>query len=124
MCSTQFPSVVNTYPLSFDSIAGSFARPKMLSAVKSAKSSLFLKTPGVWGVRKIHAVESATYSLFPVPLLIKQLLPAPPRQTVSTLRAHTHPENAAQLSTFRMNTCKSVSKQRTLSTFKMNTYAK
>jgi len=32
--------------------------------------------------------------------------------------------NRAQLSTFRMNTCKSVSKQRTLSTFRMNTYEK
>jgi hypothetical protein len=31
---------------------------------------------------------------------------------------------AAPLSTFRMNTCKSVSKQRTLSPFRMNTYAK
>jgi hypothetical protein len=31
---------------------------------------------------------------------------------------------AAPLSTSRMNTCKSVSKQRTLSTFRMNTYAK
>src|SRR6266404_5006556 len=28
------------------------------------------------------------------------------------------------LTTFRMNTCKSVSKQRTLTTFRMNTYAK
>ncbi len=31
---------------------------------------------------------------------------------------------AIPLTTFRMNTCKSVSKQRTLSTFRMNTYAK
>ncbi len=31
---------------------------------------------------------------------------------------------ASPLSTFRMNTCKSVSKQRTLSTCRMNTYAK
>ena len=31
---------------------------------------------------------------------------------------------AIPLSTFRMNTCKSVSKQRTLSPFRMNTYAK
>ncbi|SRR6266404_6837149 len=31
---------------------------------------------------------------------------------------------AAPLSAFRMNTCKSVSKQRTLSPFRMNTYAK
>ena len=30
----------------------------------------------------------------------------------------------ALLTTFRMNTCKSVSKQRTLTTFRMNTYAK
>jgi hypothetical protein len=32
--------------------------------------------------------------------------------------------NPATLSTFKMNTCKSVSKQRTLSPFRMNTYAK
>src|SRR6266478_8414558 len=31
---------------------------------------------------------------------------------------------AIPLTTFRMNTCKSVSKQRTLSPFRMNTYAK
>src|SRR6266478_54980 len=30
----------------------------------------------------------------------------------------------ASLTTFRMNTCKSVSKQRTLTTFRMNTYKK
>ena len=30
----------------------------------------------------------------------------------------------ATLTTFRMNTCKSVSKQRTLTTFRMNTYEK
>jgi len=38
-----------------------------------------------------------------------------------------NPENSASpatLSTFKMNTCKSVSKQRTLSSFRMNTYAK
>ena len=38
-----------------------------------------------------------------------------------------NPENSASpatLSTFKMNTCKSVSKQRTLSPFRMNTYAK
>src|ERR1700730_1397505 len=32
--------------------------------------------------------------------------------------------SGGQLSTFRMNTCKSVSKQRTLTLFRMNTYAK
>ena len=34
------------------------------------------------------------------------------------------PPLSAPLTTFRMNTCKSVSKQRTLSPFRMNTYAK
>src|ERR1700730_7497489 len=34
------------------------------------------------------------------------------------------PESGIPLSTFRMNTCKSVSKQRTLTIFRMNTYAK
>ena len=38
-----------------------------------------------------------------------------------TLRT-TNPQH--ELSTFRMNTCKSVSKQRTLGSFRMNTYAK
>jgi len=33
-------------------------------------------------------------------------------------------QNATPVSTFRMNTCKSVSKQRTLTTFRMNTYKK
>jgi|SRR5579859_4017675 len=32
--------------------------------------------------------------------------------------------SASPLSTFRINTCKSVSKQRTLSAFRINTYAK
>src|SRR6266852_9953486 len=32
--------------------------------------------------------------------------------------------NATPVSPFRMNTCKSVSKQRTLTTFRMNTYEK
>ena len=34
------------------------------------------------------------------------------------------PKILALVTTFRMNTCKSVSKQRTLTTFRMNTYAK
>ena len=33
-------------------------------------------------------------------------------------------EISLELTTFRMNTCKSVSKQRTLTTFRINTYAK
>ena len=35
-----------------------------------------------------------------------------------------HPQNNAMLSTFKMNTCKGVSKQRTLTRCRMNTYEK
>jgi hypothetical protein len=41
---------------------------------------------------------------------------------IRSLREHAAPPNA--LTTFRINTCKSVSKQTTLSPFRMNTYAK
>src|SRR6266404_1850049 len=39
-------------------------------------------------------------------------------------RATSHMHVVASVSLFKMNTCKSVSKQRTLTTFRMNTYAK
>jgi hypothetical protein len=48
------------------------------------------------------------------------LSPRPPQP-----RPHLLPQNkTGPLSSFRMNTCKSVSKQRTLSSFRINTYAK
>ena len=54
-------------------------------------------------------------------------LPAFPRKSASktceAAKIYASPP-APPLSTFRMNTCKSVSKQRTLSTSRMNTYAK
>src|SRR6202040_2209260 len=49
----------------------------------------------------------------------------PLRQPSVLPQAHSHrPHHSALLSTLRMNTCKSVSKQRTLTFFRMNTYTK
>jgi hypothetical protein len=51
-------------------------------------------------------------------------LRAPIDSAISTFRALSIVQYAAPISPFRINTCKSVSKQRTLTTFRMNTYAK
>ena len=62
------------------------------------------------------------------PKHLTPFLPSFPRKIAhkfiapATFSATTTP--TAPLSTFRMNTCKSVSKQRTLTPFRMNTYAK
>src|SRR5260370_30729885 len=60
--------------------------------------------------------------LFSVPL------PAPSLFTLFTIQNSSDlspaMQNATPVSPFRMNTCKSVSKQRTLTTFRMNTYEK
>jgi hypothetical protein len=131
----------NLLALCFHALAASFAFSKNSTPSPSSKSSLFSQnTRG--GIPQQHFVSCAktqkcqsaspllatlTHSLsrnsfpchsyantgdmgldaFPLP----HLLPQPP----------THP---LSVSTFRMNTCKSVSKQRTLSPFRMNTYAK
>jgi hypothetical protein len=71
--------------------------PQLLSFVFNTLQPLFPKTPG-WGVPRISfQLPTAHY---------------PPLTTRSPL------------STFRVNTCKSASKQSTLTTFRMNTYAK
>jgi hypothetical protein len=75
----------------------------------------FCKTPGVWGTvflcdtsaHSRHTPEVCTHAPFPF-------------FTSHQSRVTSH----VPVSTFRMNTCKSVSKQRTLSTSRMNTYAK
>src|SRR6266446_736611 len=48
---------------------------------------------------------------------------APQQSFARPIRSREGTETAT-LTTFRMNTCKSVSKQRTLTTFRMNTYEK
>jgi hypothetical protein len=47
-----------------------------------------------------------------------------PSATAAHGVGHFQDANCASASPFRINTCKSVSKQRTLTTFRMNTYAK
>ena len=69
--------------------------------------------------------------LFPQPLCFDNHLRCPwvwgsaPSQLIALRSsAFSYPPPLFALSTFRMNTCKSVSKQRTLSTSRMNTYEK
>jgi hypothetical protein len=69
--------------------------------------------------------------LFPQPFCFDNLLRCPPgwgsapsKLTALRSSALSYPPPLFALCTFRMNTCKSVSKQRTLSTSRMNTYAK
>src|SRR5258708_27708382 len=60
--------------------------------------------------------------LFSVPLPARSLFTLFTIQNSSDLSPAM--QNATPVSPFRMNTCKSVSKQRTLTTFRMNTYEK
>jgi hypothetical protein len=68
------------------------------NALATPLESAFTKNTGVWG--------TGQFAISPRLTLIAQ------------------PQNRAPLNTFRMNTCKSVSKQSTLTIFRMNTYAK
>src|SRR5260370_39483401 len=104
MTSTQSPSPATSYPLSFQSTAASlpsfFARRPLFSIA----CSLFSQNTRVGGTSTL------------------------PRQAALPKGAHfakgCKNTETATLTTFRINTCKSVSKQRTLTIFRMNTYAK
>jgi hypothetical protein len=60
-----------------------------------------------------HAVPAPGFPSPPVPMVVRP--PAP---------LNSRPFKTATLTTFRINTCKSVSKQRTLTPFRINTYKK
>ena len=105
MTLTQFPFPATSYPLSFQSTAASFlpraakgALPKKSSPLESCKSSL-------------PAAEA---------LLPTQLAQSLEGSALCEGQEH----RTTTLTTFRINTCKSVSKQRTLTPSRMNTYKK
>src|SRR6266851_3254797 len=104
MTSTQLPPLATGYPLSFQSTAASlpsfFARRPLFSIA----CSLFSENTRVGGTL------------------------TPPHQAALPKRAHfakgCKNTETATLTTFRINTCKSVSKQRTLTIFRINTCEK
>jgi hypothetical protein len=86
----------------------------------------FCKMPG--GVGYLSATSEPSASLYPEPRGVRYPLPQflSPR-CPTLLRELTYPfsrRSLCALSTFRINTCKSVSKQTTLSSFRINTYEK
>ena len=97
MSSTQSHSPATSYPLSFQSTAASLPSLFARRPLFSIACSLFSENTRV-GVPRF-----------------------PFRPPTVHYRLLTHP---SPLTTFRMNTCKSVSKQMTLTTFRMNTYVK
>jgi len=92
----------NSPALCFHTIAASLLTSKNSTPSPSSKSSLFFKnTRG-----GVSPSDSSTLG-------------------ESRRRPPPHLHNfSAPINTFKMNTCKSVSKQRTLTSFRMNTYAK
>jgi hypothetical protein len=94
---------------SFQSFAASLASPKKSTPLQSSKSSLFCQNAGVgWASRT--QLRDARGGGYPRPYRTRSggLCLAPP----------------SSITSFRINTCKSVTKQKTLSTCTINTYAK
>jgi hypothetical protein len=79
----------------------------------------FYGMPGVWGT---SAMPRRTLRLSVIIFLCLHR-PCSPRCFV-TLAIPSSPRSPCALSTFRINTCKSVSKQMTLTPFRINTYEK
>ena len=107
-----------------------------------ANPASFAKTPGVGVPRKNRPMESATYSLFSPDLFLTWLTPCfagsvsrclcGNRDFSATFSRHLFTPvlegslatRHFPLSTFRINTCKSATKQTTLTISRINTYAK
>src|SRR6266404_5430623 len=104
MTSTHFPSPATSYPLSFQSAAASLPSVFARRPLFSIACSLFSENTRGGGTL------------------------TPPHQASLPKGVHFAKDckntETATLTTFRINTCKSVSKQRTLTTFRINTYAK
>src|SRR5713101_2890417 len=104
MTSTQFPSPATGYPLSFQSTAASLPSLFVRRPLFSITCSLFSQNTRVGGTSTL------------------------PRQVSLPKGAHfakgCKNTETATLTTFRINTCKSVSKQRTLTIFRINTCEK
>src|SRR5258708_13665961 len=104
MISTKSPPPATSYPLSFQSTAASLSSFFARRPLFSIACSLFSQNTRVGGTSTL------------------------PRQAALPKRAHfakgCKNTETATLTTFRINTCKSVSKQRTLTIFRINTCEK
>ena len=100
----------------FNSLGGLF-RARFLCFQQLADS--LCKTPGVWG---ISAIPQRTLRLSVI-IFLCFCRPRSPRWFVS-LPIPFPLGSGCPLSTFRINTCKSVSKQTTLTLFRISTYEK
>jgi hypothetical protein len=83
------------------------------------------KTPGVWGISTLYLVTRHSFTRSVVcedPLPLRVISPLVTRH--SPLPLVCKPQFRSSLTPFRINTCKSVTKQMTLSTCTINTYAK
>ena len=129
-------------PLCFHILAASLSSPKKSTPLQSSKSSLFSQNAGVgWASPMLlRDTRGGVYPPFlsalefdlpgfgfqakePVtpfpPTFSRNIAPKRIESATNCARAPTVP-----LSTFKINTCKSVSKQRTLSPFRINTCEK
>src|SRR6267143_5764421 len=97
-------------------------RPLLTPFAINSLRTLFISTGGVllrWRCLKT-AIFSTAHPLLPIPY---------PNAPLSPFRIHTYKNRyfarfSCHLNPFRINTSKSVSKQMTLTTFRMNTYEK
>ena len=123
MTSTHFPSPATSYPLSFQSAAASLPSVFARRPVFSITCSLFSQNTRGGGTlthpRQASLPPSYAQRGASVPSDFNRLRILPLATGVAC--KNTEP---ATLSTFRMNTCKSVSKQRTLTIFRINTCEK
>src|SRR5712691_13192952 len=116
------PNQANSFaPTLLQPLSSLFAAPLLCFQQLAAS---FPKTPGVGVPMHASLSESATCRLFSAsasrPLRLCVILG--PRIRLAKGRSNT--ETTTALTIFRINTCKSVSKQRTLTPFRMNTCEK
>jgi hypothetical protein len=116
-------------PLCFHILAASLSSPKKSTPLESSKSRLFFQSTrgGVYppflsalqsGLPGFGFQAKEPVTPFP-PTFSRNIAPKRIESATNCARAPTVP-----LSAFKINTCKSVSKQRTLSPFRMNTCKK
>ncbi len=115
----------NLSALCFHTLADSFAFSKKPTSSQSSKSRLFFQNTG-GGVSPSDFRTLGGSRVLPVWVANRSIsvLSVPQWQNNQGCPLPDLHNFSAPANTFRMNTCKSVSKQRTLSPSRMNTYAK
>src|SRR6266851_741534 len=103
-------------------LAAPACSPQSAREARSPHVDFCAVCPGTPISRLAPGLATQPRQLFSVPLPARSLFTLFTIQNSSDLDPAM--QNATPVSPFRMNTCKSVSKQRTLTTFRMNTYEK